>query len=146
MKNLLKKLFPNKKDRDQKGLIPYVEKINAVYQTYPSLSDDELRAKSHAFRQHLLDYTAEIRGQIDAVKQEAEESTDINAKESLYDKIDALTKEHFEALDTAMEELIPEAFAVVKETARRLTENKQLRVTATDWDREHAEKHDYVEI
>ena len=146
MKNLLKQLFPSKKDRDVKMLQPYVGQINQAYQAMRHLSDDELRGKTGALKARIREHTAAISSQIDSLKTEADGTADINHKDRLYQQIDELKKEHFQQLDEVMAELVPEAFAVIKETARRLTENHQLVVTATEMDRDIAAQYDYVEI
>ncbi|MEO1384976.1 MAG: DEAD/DEAH box helicase, partial [Bacteroidota bacterium] len=139
MKNLLKSIFPSKKDRDVKQLWPYVGAINAEYEKIHDISDDELREASQDIRQRIFDHTEAIREEIEATRTEAESTTDIHEKDRLFSKIDELTKTQYKQIDEIMDDLIPEAFAIVKETARRLTENGELRVTANDRDRELAE-------
>ena len=146
MASFIAKLFGNKKDRDVKDLQPYAKKINAEYAKLSSLSDDELRAKTDTFRERIQSHVKEISDQIDQKKKEAESTTDIMAKDGIYTEVEKLTKERNEKFEEVLEELIPEAFAVVKETARRLTENGKLEVKASDLDRELAEKKDFVEI
>ena len=138
MKNLLKSIFPSKKDRDVKQLWPYVGAINAEYEKIHDISDDELREASQDIRQRIFDHTEAIREEIEATRAEAESTTDIHEKDRLFSKIDELTKTQYKQIDEIMDDLIPEAFAIVKETARRLTENGELRVTANDRDRELA--------
>ncbi|MEL6632523.1 MAG: preprotein translocase subunit SecA [Bacteroidota bacterium] len=138
MKNLLKSIFPSKKDRDVKQLWPYVGAINAEYEKIHDISDDELREASQDIRQRIFDHTEAIREEIEATRTEAESTTDIHEKDRLFSKIDELTKTQYKQIDEIMDDLIPEAFAIVKETARRLTENGELRVTANDRDRELA--------
>lgn len=136
----LNKLFPSKKEKDIKDLLPIADEVNEIYETLHDLSDDELRGKTATFKQQIKDYTAEVVGNMEALKKEAEGTPDIHDKDRIYIEIDRLKKVHFEQLDEVMLDLMPEAFAVMKETARRLTENKELRVTANDYDRELAEK------
>ena len=143
---MLNKLFPTKKERDIKDLHPYVERVNEEYEKLHTISDDELRAKTQELRQRMLDETADIVAEIDRVKAEAEGAEDIHQKDALFSEVDNLTKQRFERLDEVMDEMVPEAFAVIKETARRLTENGQLTVTATDRDRELAESRAHIEI
>lgn len=142
----LNKLFPSKKEKDVKDLLPIADEVNEIYETLHDLTDDELRGKTLTFKEQIRDYTAEVRGNIDALKKEAQDTLDVNDKDKIYIEIDRLEKVHFEQLDEAMLELMPEAFAVIKETARRLTENKELRVTANDYDRELAEKRPHIVI
>lgn len=142
----LNKLFPSKKEKDVKDLLPIADEVNEIYETLHDLTDDELRGKTLTFKQQIKDYTAEVRSNIDALKKEAQGTLDVNDKDKIYIEIDRLEKVHFEQLDEVMLDLMPEAFAVIKETARRLTENKELRVTANEYDRELAEKRPHIAI
>ena len=142
----LNSLFPSKKDKDIKNLLPVVDQVNEVYETLRTLSDDELRGKTASFKTQMQEYTREIRANIDALKEEASTTEVIDDKDKIFIEIDRLEKVYFEQLDEVMLDLMPEAFAVIKETARRLSENKQLVVTANDYDRELAEKKDHITI
>ncbi|MEO0468261.1 MAG: preprotein translocase subunit SecA [Bacteroidota bacterium] len=146
MKSFLQKLFPSKKEKDLKALQPYIELVNTEYAKLSNLSDDELRGKTAEFKERIAEYTADIVQQIDETRSKADETEDIHLKDQLYTEVDELTKEHYSHLDEILLELVPEAFAVVKETARRLAQNGQLTVTATDWDREMAEGREHIEI
>ncbi|MEL6850265.1 MAG: preprotein translocase subunit SecA [Bacteroidota bacterium] len=146
MKNLISKLFPSKKDKDVQSLLPYVDAVQEEYEKLQGLSDDELRAKTREFQTRIKEYTAEIIEEIENLKEEAEGQEDINEKDALYTQIDELQKEHFQQLDQVMEDLVPEAFAVVKETARRLTEHGELVVTANDYDRELSSRYGNIVI
>src|SRR5690606_16910126 len=120
MLKFLSKVFGSKSERDIKRIQPVVEKIKAEYAKLQSLSNDELRAKTVNFKQRIHEYLAEIDGQIKEIKTEAEvEGTAMEQKTALYDKVDKLEKERDEKLEEVLKELLPEAFAVVKETARR---------------------------
>lgn len=140
MFGFLKKLFPSKKEKDVQALRPIVEQINAEYEKLRNISDDELRAKTAGFRQEIQEHIAAIVGEMQSLRTQAETESDIDTKQKLYDRIDVLKKDRNAALEAILLEILPEAFAVVKETARRLTENKALKVTATDWDRKIAAK------
>ena len=147
MLGFIKNLLPSKKEKDVKGLEPLVQQINEGYAALHGLTDDELRGKTAEFKARIQDYLSEINQAIEDKKTEAATIEDVNLKEGLYQDIDTLKTEKNEALEEVLMEILPEAFAVVKETARRLTENKELRVTASDMDRKLAdEKHDYVSI
>lgn len=147
MLGFIKNLLPSKKEKDVKGLEPLVQQINEEYAALHGLTDDELRGKTAEFKARIQDYLSEINQAIEDKKTEAATIEDVNLKEGLYQDIDTLKTEKNEALEEVLMEILPEAFAVVKETARRLTENKELRVTANDMDRKLAdEKHDYVSI
>ena len=146
MLKLISKLFGNKKAKDLKELKPYVGLINAEYAKLTNISDDELRARTDTFRKRIQAYIKDINAEIEAKKKEAEEMEDLAQTQALYDQGEKLVKKRNELLEEVLMELLPEAFAVVKETARRLTENQQLLVTATDWDRQIAEKKANVKI
>ncbi|RMG22480.1 MAG: preprotein translocase subunit SecA [Bacteroidetes bacterium] len=146
MKALLRKLFPSKKEKDIKELLPLVDQINEIYSGLSELTDDELRAKTDEFKGRIQAAIAETVANMQQLKEEAALEKDIERKEALYREVDELMKKRNEQLDEVLSDLMPEAFAVVKETARRFTENKQLRVKANDYDRELAESRDNVVI
>lgn len=146
MLKLLQKLFGNKKEKDIKELQPYVTKILAEYGKLRNISDDELRARSDVFRERIQTQIKGIAAEIVAKKKQAESTEDLTLSERLYEEADKLRKKRNEQLEQVLLEILPEAFAVVKETARRLTENKGLRVTATDWDHAMAAKKTNVVI
>ncbi|MFN8393240.1 MAG: preprotein translocase subunit SecA [Bacteroidia bacterium] len=134
MLKLLQKLFGNKQDKDVKELQPYVTKITAEYAKLRNLSDDELRARSDNFRQRIQAHIKDITAEIAAKKKQAESTEDLIASERMYEEAEKMRKERNKQVEQILLEILPEAFAVVKETARRLTENKGLTVTATEWD------------
>jgi preprotein translocase subunit SecA len=134
----LKSMFGTKYDRDVATYQPIVEEINEFYDVLAALSNDELRAKTLGFRTRIANYLSEIDEEIAALKKEAAEGTDVEAKEQLFKEIDALVKQRDEELEVVLKEILPEAFAVVKETAKRFSNNETLRVTATEHDRKLA--------
>ncbi|MFK7973014.1 MAG: preprotein translocase subunit SecA [Bacteroidia bacterium] len=136
MLGFLKKLLPSKKDKDVKDLLPIADEVNASYAQLHSLSDDQLRAKTDSFRAILKESTKEIETELEQMREQVAAEKDVDLKEEMYAKIDELDKSLNDALEDAMADLMVDAFAVVKETARRLTENKELRVIANDYDRE----------
>lgn len=142
------KLFGNKSDRDIKDILPRIEKINAHYASYNSLSNDELRAKTAEFKSRIADYLSDNEAEIGSLKKrvETELDMDLHEKEAIYDKLDKLKKERNEKLEVVLDEILEEAFAVVKETARRFKENDTLVAQATDFDRDLAARKDFVEI
>lgn len=146
MKSFIQKLFPSKKDKDVKALLPYADSINEEFDKLQNISDDELRGKTAEFKQRISEFTAEIVEEISSLKAEADESTDVNDKERIYAQIDELNKEHYTQIDEILEELIPESFAVIKETARRLTVNGELRVQANEYDVELAADRGHIVI
>ena len=146
MLKFIQKLFGDKKAKDLKELQPYAGKINAEFDKLQNISDDELRGKTAEFKGRIASYLQEIITRIDQSREEAENIKDVSKKEDLFTKVEKLEKERDEKLEEALEKLLPEAFAVVKETARRLTVNKQLKVTAQDFDKEIAQRKSNVTI
>ena len=146
MLNVFKKVFGTKYDRDVKQYQGLISEINNYFQSYQSLSNDELRNKTHEFRQRISDYLSEIDEEISSLKSSADTEQDLLAREEIFNKIDETYKERDEAIEEILKEILPEAFAVVKETARRFTENSSIQVTATDHDRDIAAKSSYVSL
>jgi preprotein translocase subunit SecA len=138
----------SKSDKDVKKIEPYVGKINHFFNSYQSLSNDQLRNKTIDFRQRIKDHLTEIDGQISAKNKEAEELpfNDLLGKDAVYQEVDKLKKDRDKKIEEILLEILPEAFAVVKETARRFKENTELVSTATDLDRDLSVKRDYVTI
>ena len=142
---LLSKIFGSKATRDMKEIQPWVEKIKAVTPQIQALDNDALRAKTRELQQKVQGSADDLNGQIAEIKNKIED-TPIEDREPLFTQIDKLEKEVLERMDVALEEALPETFAIVKETARRFTENETLVVTATDYDRELAVTRDFVEM
>nr|WP_294900784.1 preprotein translocase subunit SecA [uncultured Pedobacter sp.] len=140
MLSFINKLFGSKSDRDVKAARPLVEKIKAEYEKLGSLSHDELRAKTLDFKQRIKTSLAEIDARIEEIKTNVLDNPDmaLTEKTAFYDEIDRLGKDRNKKLEETLLELLPEAFAVMKDTARRFTENETIEVTATDFDRELA--------
>lgn len=146
MLKFLSKLFGSKSEKDIKGVQPLVNKVKEEYEKLADLTHDELRAKTTGFKNRIAEYLKDIDDEMSSIRAEADRSDDMDLKTSLYDKIDKLTKERDKKLEEVLLEILPEAFAVVKDTARRFTENTEIRVTATEFDRELATKKPNVEI
>lgn len=146
MLKFLSKLFGSKSERDIKGVQPLVNKINEEYGKLASLSNDELRAKTLDFKSRIASYLKDIDDEIEGLKGQADATEDMEAKTAFYEKVDSLTKDRDKKLEEILLDILPEAFAVVKDTARRFTENKEIKVTATDFDRELAAKKPNVQI
>ncbi|MHA8083269.1 preprotein translocase subunit SecA [Aquirufa sp. A-Brett2-15D] len=140
------KIFGTKSERDIKALMPIVENIKIEYAKLASLTDDELRGKTAEFKSRIAASLADIDNQITSLHTSAEETEDVDAKDRFFQEIDALNIERNSSLEVVLLEILPEAFAVVKETARRFTENKQLVVTATVEDKFIASKKKNVVI
>jgi len=147
MLGFLSKVFGSKSDRDIKHIRPLVEKIKEEFAKLEGLSHDELRAKTDDFKGRIAAYLADIDEEIKNLKTEAEQpEVEMAEKNALYDKVDKLLKDRDKKLEEVLMEILPEAFAVVKETARRFTENTTLEVTANDFDRDLAAKKPHIEI
>jgi preprotein translocase subunit SecA len=147
VEKLIGKVFGNKHEKDIKKILPVVDQINEEFKKLQSLSNDQLRNKTFEFRKTIADYTRETDDKIEAIKKKLDESElNLDEKENLYNQIDSLTEEKDKKIEEILEKILPQAFAVVKETARRFSENETLTVTATDFDRELATKSDFVSI
>ncbi|MBP5708673.1 MAG: preprotein translocase subunit SecA, partial [Bacteroidales bacterium] len=136
----------DKYDRDIKEISPYVEKTLSEYSKLQSLSNDELRDKTVTLKKHIVEYVADEERKLEELKLQAEAEEDFDAKEDLYDKIDKLEKEISDKLEVVLDESVPLAFAIVKETARRFKENDVLEVTARQYDRELAVTRESITI
>ncbi len=146
MFNVLKKVFGTKYDRDVKTYLPIVSQINKHFQSYESLSNDELRNKTLEFRERIAQHLSGVDADIEQIRKEAEQEKDMLKKEDLFNELDEYTKKRDEHLEEVLKEILPEAFATVKETARRFMQNTEVVVTATDFDRDLAASKEYVEI
>jgi preprotein translocase subunit SecA len=135
MINFLSKLFGgSKSDKDVKKLQPIVAQINEYFASYQSLTNDELRGKTQEFRGRIQEYLAGIDEQIAEKKAEAEGVENIQAREEVYNEVDKLIKKRDEYIEEILNSIAPEAFAVIKETARRFKESSELVSTATELD------------
>jgi preprotein translocase subunit SecA len=140
------KLFGTKHERDVKQYMPVVEQVNREYARLNGLTNDQLRQRTLEFRQRIKDHLSGIQQDIDKLRDNAISEENLGRKELLFDEVDALLKERDKHLEDILREIMPEAFAVVKETARRFKENETLPVTATDHDRELAATKPYLSI
>lgn len=147
MLGFLTKIFGSKSERDIKALQPLVHLINEEYAKLASLSNDELRQQTIKFKETIAAALADIDAKVESIKQNAESaSLSLAEKTALYDEVDALAKARDLELEKTLQEILPAAFAVVKETSRRLSENETLEVTATDYDRDYAARKNNVKI
>lgn len=142
----LSKIFGSKSDKDIKAILPIVKKINEEFSKLSSISDDELRAETTRLKGIIADYLKELDDKVIELKAKAEGDVSIHDKEELFDTIDKLETERNEKLEEVLMQVLPAAFAVVKETGRRLTQNEKLVVTATDFDKELASQKGNVVI
>ena len=143
--NFLVKLFGDKKSRDLKAYRPLVQAALDMYPKMQALSNDELRARVQEIRKSIADKAAPLREQIAKIKEQIP-TTEIQDRAPLFQQMDKLEKEILDILEVALDEVRAEVFAIVKSTAERFTNNTEIRVKATDFDRELATKHDFVSI
>ena len=142
------KIFGSKSERDLKDIVPYVALINAEYAKLAGLTDDQLRAQTEIVRGLIAERLAGLDGQIAGLHQQidSQPQLDIAQKEVIFEQIDVLEKQRNKDLEVVLLEVLPQTFAIVKETARRYKENGQLVVTATEYDREYASRKANVTI
>ncbi|MDE6871169.1 MAG: preprotein translocase subunit SecA [Bacteroidales bacterium] len=144
--DIFKKVFGSKAERDYKQLKPILDKVLAAYEGIDRLSDDELRAKSEGLKALIRERIARDEERIAAIKEELEKDIPLDQKESLASESDKLVKKVDEEIENVLNEILPEAFAVMKSTARRFKEKGTIVVNATDFDSELAASKDFVEI
>ncbi|MFZ4679952.1 MAG: preprotein translocase subunit SecA [Flavobacterium sp.] len=144
--SILKAFVGDKSQKDVKATQPYINKIKALEPILASLSHDELRAKTVEFKERIKQARAKQDAEIEAKKQEAENTVDIDLREDIYNAIDSLEKEAYEISEKVLIEILPEAFAVIKETARRFKENTTITVTSTEKDRELSATKPYITL
>ena len=141
----LSSIFGNKSTRDMKEIQPWVEKVKAAYPEIDSLDNDALRAKTEELKAYIRNSAASQRAKVDELKATVE-TTELEKREELFAQIDKIEKEILEIYEKALDEVLPAAFAIVKSTARRFTENEEITVTANDFDRQLAATKDFVRI
>ncbi|MBP7101983.1 MAG: preprotein translocase subunit SecA [Bacteroidales bacterium] len=148
MANWLQKIFGTKSDKDVKELNPILLKIQQIYPEIEKLSNDALRNKTVEFKQSIQEEVKEENARIQEIKDilEQDYEMDIHKKESLYAEMESLEDTVYQMLENALMNIVPEAFAVMKETARRFKENKEVVVTANDFDRDLAAQYDCINI
>ncbi|MCP3659847.1 MAG: preprotein translocase subunit SecA [Bacteroidetes bacterium] len=146
MISFITKLFGTKSGRELKKLQPYVNKINTYFKDFKNISNDDLRNETKKLKEYLKNQLQGIQDKINNTKKEAEKTNDIDKKSELFKKIDELEKDYNIKLEESLNEILPKAFAIVKETARRFKENETLEVTIEDYDRRLATKNSYVKI
>ena len=146
LNKVLKGFLGDKNANDLKEVKKVVNKIKAAEPAIEQLSDNELRQKTNDFKEKIRTATAGITSQTEALREQIKNSTNVDEKEALFNKMDSLKKESYDIEEKILNQILPEAFALVKETAKRWAQNGEIRVTATDWDRELAATKDFVEI
>ena len=149
MIGIIQKIFGGRKsEKDVKKIYPVIEKINQHFQSYASLDNDQLRNKTQEFRSRIKDHLRDIDNEIATRTREADELpfNDLVGKDTIYQEVDKLKKDRDKKIEEILEILLPEAFAVVKETARRFKENTTIISSATALDRDLSVKKDYITI
>ena len=144
--SILKKVFGSKADRDLKQIRPVLNKVLEAYGPIDNLSNDELRAKTEELKARLRECEAPFEKRIAEIKAKLDEDIPVHEKESLATESDKLVKEEDAEIEKVLEEILPEAFAIMKSTARRFKENATIEVTANDFDRALSINHDFVHI
>ncbi|MBT0548822.1 preprotein translocase subunit SecA [Riemerella anatipestifer] len=146
LNTILKSFLGNKNEKDLKEVKKVVAKIKAVEPEVGKLSDDGLRQKTEEFQNKIKEATSKITSQVEELKEKIKTSKDVDEKEALFNKIEELKKEAYQIEEKVLTDILPEAFAVLKETARRWAQNGEIRVKANDRDRALAAIKDFVVI
>ncbi|MBQ7749739.1 MAG: preprotein translocase subunit SecA [Bacteroidales bacterium] len=144
--DIIRKVFGSKSDRDMKQVKPILDKILAVYPEIDALSNDELRSRTAELRRRIAEVEAPFEKRIEEIKVEIAGDIPVSEKEALATESDKLVKDEDEAIEKILEEILPEAFAIVKSTARRFAGNETVEVTASEFDRNLAADNDFVRI
>ena len=138
----LSSIFGNKATRDMKEIKPWVDKVKAAYPEIAALDNDALRAKTEELKAYIRNSAAEQRSKVEELKASVE-NTELEEREELFAQIDKLEKEILDIYEKALDEVLPAAFSIVKETAKRFSENEEITVTATEFDRHLAATKDF---
>src|SRR6056300_1515937 len=146
LNNILKTFVGDKTKKDLNQITPLVNQIKTFEKELEALSHDQLREKTETFKKQIADARASFDQRISELQKEAETTPDLEAKEQLYQQIDQQKDEAYQASEETLNQILPEAFAVVKETAKRFKENETITVTATPYDREIAQTKTYVKL
>ena len=141
----LSSIFGNKATRDMKEIKPWVDKVKAAYPEIVALDNDALRAKTEELKAYIRNSAAEQRAKVEELKASVE-NTELEEREELFAQIDKIEKEILDTYEKALDEVLPVAFSIVKETAKRFSENEEIVVTATEFDRHLAATKDFVRI
>ena len=144
--DVFKKIFGTKADRDMKALRPTLDKVLEAYKSIDQLSDDELRARCQELKDRIREAIAADEARVAEIKAELEKDIPVTQKEALATEQDKLVKKIDEAIEKVLDEILPDAFAIMKSTARRFKENPEIRVKATDFDRQLSTVKEFVSI
>ncbi len=143
---ILKLFVGDKSKKDLKLINPIIEKIHSFEQEMNSLSNDELRAQTQEFKKQIKDSTSGIDSKIEKIKEEIDNVKDFDKKEALFSQIDKLNEEAYNTSEETLNQILPKAFAVVKETAKRFVENKEVIVETNDYDLELSSSKEYIQV
>jgi len=143
--SILKTFLKDKKSKDIKKMKPILDQVNSFQEPMKQLSLDELRNKTNEFRARLKEATKELRDKQDTLRKQADEETNLEKREEIYTEVDELEDEIYKLEEKVLDDILPEAFAVVRETARRFKDNETLEVSTTPFDRELSTR-DYVQV
>ena len=144
--DVFKKIFGTKADRDMKAIKPTLDKVLEAYKTIDRLSDDELRERCQALKDKIQEAIASDENRIAEIREELEKEIPLKQKEALATEQDKLVKKVDEIIEKVLDEILPDAFAIMKSTARRFKENPEIRVKATQFDRDLSTTKDFVTI
>ncbi|MBE0654918.1 MAG: preprotein translocase subunit SecA, partial [Bacteroidales bacterium] len=147
LNNILGKFLGNKAERDLREIQPFVDKIKSIYPDIERLTNDELRERSTVIRKKVREYVLEEEAEAEGLRKKAEDyKIEITEKEAFYSQLDKLEKTIDEKFEQVLDEVLPEVFAIVKETSKRFTENEEIEVTAQNFDKDLAALHDHITI
>lgn len=144
--DIIKKVFGTKSERDMKQVKPILEKVLAAYESIDKLSNDELRAKAEDLKRRIREVEEPFEKRIAEIKEQLESDIPVSQKESLATESDKLVKDEDAEIEKILNEILPDAFAIMKSTARRFAQNPIVEVTANDFDRNLSASHDFVKI
>ena len=144
--DIIKKVFGTKSERDMKQVKPILEKVLAAYESIDKLSNDELRAKAEDLKMRIREVEEPFEKRIAEIKEQLESDIPVSQKESLATESDKLVKDEDAEIEKILNEILPDAFAIMKSTARRFAQNPIVEVTANDFDRNLSASHDFVKI
>ena len=144
--DIIKKVFGTKSERDMKQVRPILEKVLAAYESIDKLSNDELRAKAEDLKRRIREVEEPFEKRIAEIKEQLESDIPVSQKESLATESDKLVKDEDAEIEKILNEILPDAFAIMKSTARRFAQNPIVEVTANDFDRNLSASHDFVKI
>ena len=146
LNSILKIFVGNKAKKDLSKIYPIVNQINSFYKSYNSMSNDNLRDKTNEFKERIINQTNDLKQEIKNIEIEIQKTDDLNQKEILYQKIDEIENTLQQKISTTLDKILPEAFALVKETCRRFLNHSEIQVKATEFDRILSQNNDFIQL